>query len=193
MVRSLARLTPTLLLLASLLAAGPSAAQSVERIAAVVNDDVISQSDVSARLRLALLATGLEPSQENQQRLAPQVLRGLVDERLQLQEAGRFNIAVTPAEIDREIGTIAGRNNMNGEQLRATLARSGVPVSTLEQQIRAALSWRKLIDRRLLPQVEIGDEEINEVMQRLIPGNEQIERARTPALQEGSCFVRRGA
>src|SRR3546814_640558 len=64
----------------------PSRAQDVLRIAAIVNEDVISVYDLMNRVRLVILSTGLENSAEMQRRLAPQVLRSLIDERLQLQE-----------------------------------------------------------------------------------------------------------
>ena len=72
---------------------GDAAAQSL-RIAAVVNDDVISERDLVERLRLVAVTSGLAPTVENQRRLAPQVLRGLIQETLQLQEARRLSITV---------------------------------------------------------------------------------------------------
>src|SRR3546814_2623097 len=53
----------------------PSRAQDVLRIAAIVNEDVISVYDLMNRVRMVILSTGLENSAEMQRRLAPQVLR----------------------------------------------------------------------------------------------------------------------
>ena len=147
--------------------AEPARAQQIERIAAVVNDDVISMSDVVARLSLSLLSAGLPPTEENQRRLMPQVLRSLVDETLQRQETDRLNITVSDEAIDDAIATIARNNGIPQEQLLGLLQQAGVPFSTLEAQIRTTLAWRQLIERRLTPQVEIGDVEINEVAQRI--------------------------
>ena len=61
--------------------------QSVERIAAIVNDDVVSMFDLRARIRLVIASSGIRPSRQTQQRLKQQILRALIDEKLQLQEA----------------------------------------------------------------------------------------------------------
>lgn len=141
--------------------------QPVERIAAVVNDEIISLSDLEARVRLAVVSSGLTDSPEARQRLAPQVLRTLIDERLQVQEAKRLNISVTDKEIDEALAQLAQQNRMSGEQLVQMLEQRAVPVSTLRSQIRATISWTKLVQRRLRPAVEIGDEEVDQVVQRI--------------------------
>ena len=74
-------------------------AQSVQRIAAIVNDEVISGYDLQQRMSLVLSSSGLQPSPEALKRLEPQVLRTLVDERLQLQEAERNEIQIETREI----------------------------------------------------------------------------------------------
>ncbi|CAO3421751.1 peptidylprolyl isomerase [Azospirillum doebereinerae] len=146
---------------------GAPATPGAERIAAVVNDDVISVSDVNARIRLALLNTGTQESQETRQRLAPQVLRQLVDERLQLQEAKRSGISVAQAEIDESIKRIAEQNRMGRPQLETLLKNQGVPLSTLHDQVRALMSWQRVMQRRIRQEVVIGEEEIDAAMERL--------------------------
>jgi peptidyl-prolyl cis-trans isomerase SurA len=145
----------------------PPPARSTEGIAAVVNDDIISISDLTARLQLALISSGLPNTPETRQRLTPQVLRSLVDERLQLQEAARANMSVNAKEIDEAFGRVAEQNRMQRDQLEKMLASQGVPRSTLESQIRATIAWGKLVQRRLRPSIEIGQEEIDAVIQRI--------------------------
>ena len=158
----------TAAMLAALLSvAQPTAAQQfVERIAAVVNDEVISTSDIQARLRLDLLASGLEPSVENQQRLMPGVLRTLINEKLQLQEASRFNVQVEEQDLAQAIGSIAGQNGMSEGGMRDLLAQNGVPISTLEDSLRSSIAWTRLTQRRFSQDIDIGDEEIEEVIDR---------------------------
>ena len=130
------------LLLAAIVVAGPAQAQEVMRIAAVVNDEIISVYDLSARMRLVLISSGLEDTQEVRNRLVPQVLRGLVDERLQLQEAKRLNISVRQDRIDEALHTIEEQNEMAAGGLDAFLGRAGVDRATIEEQVRAGISWR---------------------------------------------------
>lgn len=152
-------------LVAILSMAKPAATQQfVERIAAVVNDEVISTSDIEARLRLDLLASGLQPSPQNQQRLMPGVLRTLINERIQLQEAGRFNIEVNDNDLAQAIGNIAGQNGLTAAGMRDLLASNRIPLSTLEDRLRSNMAWTRLTQRRFSPAIDIGDEEIEEVI-----------------------------
>ena len=160
------------LFLAAMLAAMPlaspaaNAQQIVERIAAVVNDEVISTSDITARLRLDLLSSGLDPSPQNQQRLMPGVLRTLINERIQLQEASRFSVEVGEQDLAEALGNIAGQNGMSAGAMRDLLQRNGIPLSTLEDRLRSSIAWNRLTQRRFRPSIDVGDEEVEEVIDR---------------------------
>jgi peptidyl-prolyl cis-trans isomerase SurA len=102
-----------------LLAQGGGWAQ--QRIAAVVDDDVVSVQDLEDRLDLVMFTSGVDDTLEARQGLTPQVLRGLVEE-VQLQEAERLNITVQDQEIDQALANIAERNNMHVPTMRRLLA-----------------------------------------------------------------------
>ena len=74
-------------------------AQDTLRAAAVVNDEIVSMLDVGQRMKLAILSTGLKDTPELRQRLLSQVVRGLIDERLQAQEAERLSIEIPEQQI----------------------------------------------------------------------------------------------
>ena len=145
----------------------PARAQDSMRIAAVVNEDVISELDVYMRLRMAMISARLEDTEETRTRLLPQVLRGLIDERLKLQEAKRAGIKVNPADIERRINALAERNGMTREQLTSFLEGNGVLVEAVADQMMAELSWARLVQRRLRPRIVITDQEINEEASRM--------------------------
>jgi peptidyl-prolyl cis-trans isomerase SurA len=65
----------------------------------VVNDEVVSLQDLADRLELVLLTSGIPDTPQARSRLAPQVLRSLIEEALQLQEAARLNVTVDEQEI----------------------------------------------------------------------------------------------
>src|SRR3546814_10654214 len=67
-----------------------AAQQDLFRPAAVVNDDIISVLDLAMRLQLAIVAAGVDDSEDLRRRLTPQVLNSLIDERLQIPEAQRL-------------------------------------------------------------------------------------------------------
>lgn len=143
---------------------GPVRAQDTLRIAAVVNDEVISVFDLFTRLQLALLISGLPDTPENRRRLAPQVLNRLIDERLQIQEASRLNISVTESEIAESIRNVETQNNMRPGEFDATLQRAGVRRDAAVAQFRADLLWVKVVRRRMTNQVSISEEDIDRVL-----------------------------
>lgn len=152
---------------ASFGAALPASAQYAEGVAAVVNDHVISTFDVRQRATLLLVSAGIESTPEMQQRARAQALRDLVDERLQLQEAATFEIAVTPEQIDRRIADIARQNQTTAEGLAESLAQAGVSITTLRGQIEADIAWQRLMSGLYGSRVRISETEIRETQARI--------------------------
>ncbi len=156
------------LLVAAVLAApAPALSQAEQRIAAIVNDEVISLRDLRQRIRLVLFSSGIEDTAEARQRVAGQVLRRLIDERLQLQEAKRWNIAVSEDDIGRSVSEIEKRNGMQPDSLRSIFQRNGVSFDSLHAQERTRVAWARLVNRRLAPRIDIGAEEVDEILARL--------------------------
>ena len=137
-------------------------AGNAEHILAVVNGDAITTGDVSARARLFALTTGLPETQEVLDRLTPQILRLLIDERLRLQEVQRRKIVVHDAEIADAIGEIEGRNNMPKGALIATLRGRGVAYRTLIDQVRVQIGWTRVLRDELGSRADISDAELAE-------------------------------
>jgi peptidyl-prolyl cis-trans isomerase SurA len=145
----------------------PVQAQDQLRIAAVVNDDIISELDVYMRLRMAMLSARLEDTEETRQRLLPQVLRNLIDDRLKMQEAKRTGVHVNPADVERRIDRLAERNNMSRADLETFLRTNGILVDAVADQITTELNWARLVQRTLRPRIVITDQEINDEAARI--------------------------
>lgn len=132
------------------------------RIAALVNGDVISEADIGNRARLFAISTGLPLSQDVIDRLKPQILRQLIDERLRVQEAQRRKIVIGDAQIAAAIHDIESRNNLPPGALRQKLAADGVSQRTLIDQIRAQLAWSQMLHDAVAEKVTITDAEVAE-------------------------------
>ncbi len=153
------------------------------RIAAVVNDEVISVADLASRIRMVMLSTSTADSPDARKRVAAQVLRTLVDEKLELQEAKRKNITATKEEIDKAIASIAEQNNMKPEQLDQVLKTSGIDRSALVGQVTASIEWAKVI-RRMAGELDpVSDEEIDDTLKRL------KQNANTPEARVAEIFL----
>jgi peptidyl-prolyl cis-trans isomerase SurA len=158
------------------LRAHPAAAQESLRIAAVVNDDVITGLDLAVRTRMAILSSSLPDTPEMRNRVARQVLRAMIDERLMLQEAARQNIVVQQAEIDAELSKLAERNGVTLDQFGAYLAQNGVLLEPLSEQVRATIAWSKLVSRQLRPRAVVTEEDIDEVLRQAEEAQGQPQR-----------------
>src|SRR5262249_34840502 len=132
----------------------------------VVNDEVISVADLSSRLKMVMLSSNITDSPETRQRVANQVLRTIVDEKLQIQEAKRQNITATGEEINKAVAQIEKQNNMQPGQLDQVFKQHGIERSALIDQLTASIVWAKLV-RRLVSQTNIvSDEEIDYALKR---------------------------
>lgn len=145
----------------------PGAAQGVQRIAAIVNDEVISVYDLEQRIRLLLSTSSSRPTPEAMRRMQTQVLQSLIEERLQLQEASRLNIAVDDSEIQNAIQFIEEQNGMAEGGLTETLLQGGSNLDALVAQLEAQIAWSKVVGQRLRPRVSVGQEEIETVLARI--------------------------
>lgn len=150
------------------LAAPGALAQSTEGVAALVNDQPITTVDVRNRMRLIIASTGLtqlDPATLAQ--IQDQAIRGLVDENLQLQAAGEYEIVVSEEEINASIQDLADRNNTTIDAIVGDLEQSGVDISTLRHQLEAEIAWQVLVNGRYGSRIRISDQQIQMALERL--------------------------
>jgi peptidyl-prolyl cis-trans isomerase SurA len=163
-----------------------------ESVAAVVNDDIVSSYDLMQRMRLLMVTSGMQPTQENLPQLEQEALRSLIDEHVQMQElrrvekAQKITIISTDKEIEEQIQDIAKGNNMTAEQLTQSLQAQGVGIDTWKAQIRADSSWQAWISGRYGSRLRIGDDQIKAFERR------QAEAASKPQYQVSEVFIDAG-
>lgn len=144
-----------------------ASAQTAHGIAATVNDDVITTHDLRQRVLFMVLSSGTQPDDSVLQRLQIQALQNLVDERIQLQEAGKFDLAISDAEVERSVARLAQSNNMTVAQLAEQTAQFGVSLDTLREQVRAEVAWQRIVNGRYGSRIRISDAQIDETLNRL--------------------------
>jgi peptidyl-prolyl cis-trans isomerase SurA len=147
--------------------AQPPAGQAPEmRIAAVVNDEIISVFDVVSRMRMVMISSNIADTPETRQKIGPQVLRSLIDEKLELQEAKRQNVTATDSEINNALAQIEKQNNMKAGQLNEFMKARGIDRGALVDQLTAGIVWAKLVRKQAAQSTEISDEEVDEALKR---------------------------
>jgi peptidyl-prolyl cis-trans isomerase SurA len=143
-------------------------AQSVrtpsQGIVAVVNNDIISQFDLGSRIKFIIFSSRLSSDKKTIQRIAAQVLRGLINDKLKLQEAKRLRVKVSQAEMKAAISKIERNNKIGIGKMRDLLAKQRIDFRTFELQIEAEVAWRKAVVRQVRSTIKIGEDAIDETI-----------------------------
>ena len=135
---------------------------SKQGIAAIVNDDIISVLDLASRINFTIFSSKLPNNRQVLGRIKPQILRTLINEKLQQQEARRVKIRVPEEEVNSMIREIERRNKMPQGEMRKVFLNAGIDWRTFKQQIETQLSWRLVIQRRVYSNEKIGEDAIDE-------------------------------
>jgi peptidyl-prolyl cis-trans isomerase SurA len=145
---------------------GP-AMPSIVKATAIVNGNVITQTDIDQRLAFMAIANGGQIPADEVQRLREQVLRNLIDELLEIQAAKTEKIDVKQSEIDKTIERVAQNTKRTPEQLAALLESSGSNIKSMRRQIEAEIAWQRLQRAKIESGVSVGDDEVKAVLDKL--------------------------
>lgn len=160
----LLRLFLPLLLITTTAQAAPQAASG---IVAVVGEEAITSFDVGQRMRFVFATTRIPPSQEAVARIEPQVIRSMIDERLQLQAARKDGITLTDKEVQQAIASIESQRGIPAGGILQMMRANRIAEETFLSQVKAQIVWSKLLQRKIRSQIKISDEEVAQMIERL--------------------------
>ncbi len=158
----LTKVGSALLLGAALLQPAQAAVQSLDRIVAIVDKDVIMASQLDKRIKMVRLQM-----QENNAPVPPQnilqaqVLERLIVENLQLQLGERAGVRIDERTLNQSIADIARRNNMSLDAFRRELASEGLTYEEVREQIRKEMVIARVRQSRVGERIQISDREID--------------------------------
>ena len=133
-----------------------------------VNGNIITGTDIDHRVALIQATNGAPIPPEQMQALRLQVLRSLIDETLQVQEAAAAEMPVATEQVDQAYERLAReRFQMNKDQLDAYLASIESSPGTLKRQIQGELAWDNLLRRNVAPFVNVSSSEVDDYFDRL--------------------------
>ena len=140
---------------------------SVVKATAIVNGEVITQTDIEQRLALLAIANDGQLPADQVEQMRQQVLRNLIDETLQIQAAKTAEIEVTDKDIDKTIVRVAEGVKMNPAQLTDYLKANGSSIRSLRRQVQGETAWRRLQQQKIENSVSVGDDEVKAVLDRM--------------------------
>jgi peptidyl-prolyl cis-trans isomerase SurA len=144
--------------------------EDADGIAATVNDEAISDYELRQRVALFVATSGLNPSPEDMKRIRAQILAKMEDEKIQLQEAVKKNITVSPVEVDKTVNQLLAQNHMTLDQLRVILTQAGASELALRSQITAQIAWQKTVQQEYSDRVSISQAQVDAEVQRYADG-----------------------
>lgn len=159
------KITTILMLLVACITAGNTYAQTlVDRVAIIVNDESILQSEVQDRLnqleaQIESQGAQLPPASV----LMPQLLERIVVDSIQDQMADRYQIKVSDADVNEAMSRIASRQNMTFQQYVAELQKTSNPAA-IREQIRQELKHYQLQQRVLASRVQVSQQEVQDFL-----------------------------
>ncbi|HEY9118115.1 MAG TPA: peptidylprolyl isomerase [Marinobacter sp.] len=138
----------------------------LDQVVAVVNDNVILQSELEARIntivgRLSAQGTGLPPRDILEER----VLEQLITESIQLQMAERAGMRISDNELNETMASIARRNNMTLEEFEQQLGEEGVTYREAREQIRNEMITSRVQQRQVGNRVRVTDREVKNYLE----------------------------
>lgn len=160
-----------------------ASAQTPHGIAAVVNDDVITSYDLRQRAMFMMATQGIKADEETQKRVLAQAMRNLVNEKLQLQEAQKYEQTISEAAINNGVQELISRNGISIEDFANRLAQAGISIATLQDQIKSEIAWERIISGLYGSRIRISDAQIDETVNRLSAN------ANKPSYRVGEIYI----
>lgn len=141
--------------------------QDVQKIVAIVNDKMISLYDLKQRVLLFMISSGKSSiSAEEQEYLSQQALQSLVDDRLKMGEAEKYDAVISSDEQEQSFAQYAGQFKLSSEQFEKQLTQAGIAKKSMLKQIEATIAWDNVVGGLLMPQVNLTDDEIYTIIER---------------------------
>src|SRR5215213_5075230 len=140
---------------------------SVVKATAIVNGEIITQTDIDQRVALLAIANEAPIPANEIDRLRQQVLSNLIDETLQIQAAKAEEIEITDADVDKTVARVAGNVKQTPAQMAEYLQSRGSSIRSIRRQIQGEMAWRRLQSKKIESTVNVGDEEVQAVIDKL--------------------------
>ncbi|WP_437888257.1 peptidylprolyl isomerase SurA [Phytobacter sp. V91] len=145
-----------------------AAPQVVDKVAAVVNNGVVLESDVDGLMQSVKLNAGQAGQQlPDDATLRHQILERLISDQIILQMATKMGVKVTDQQLDEAIANIAKQNNISLDQMRSRLAYDGVNYNSYRAQIRKEMTISEVRNNEVRRRITVLPQEVDALAQQV--------------------------
>ncbi|EAR5914751.1 peptidylprolyl isomerase SurA [Salmonella enterica] len=145
-----------------------AAPQVVDKVAAVVNNGVVLESDVDGLMQSVKLNAGQAGQQlPDDATLRHQILERLIMDQIILQMGQKMGVKITDEQLDQAIANIAKQNNMTMDQMRSRLAYDGLNYSTYRNQIRKEMIISEVRNNEVRRRISVLPQEVDALAKQI--------------------------
>jgi peptidyl-prolyl cis-trans isomerase SurA len=138
-----------------------AAPQSLDKIVAVVNSDVITQHELDFRMDLVKNQIGAASQLPSDEVLAEQVLDRMIEQTLVEQAATRSGVTVTELDLRQAVESIAKQNRMTVDELKEALQQDGLTYEKFQEDLKAQVTASRAQQRIVGSSIRLSDAEID--------------------------------
>lgn len=140
-------------------------AQPLDSVVAVVNDGVITSSELNAQVEiLRQQITEKKMQLPSESALRKQVLQHLIDVDLELQLAKQHNLTIDDSELDEAIAKIAANNKLSLTELREAIGHQGLLWKTYRENIRKEILIGRLQQKAVGNDVKVTPQQVEDYL-----------------------------
>ena len=144
-------------------------------ILAKINNRIITNIDLEYRLNLAIELSNIPNEIKFRKQISKQILNLLIDENLKIQEAEKYGIFISSAEVYTEINRLEQRLRLPKDSLIENFRKKNIPEIVIYNQIRGQLLWNKIVTYRIANNVSISNKQTEEALQNFIKSSGEAE------------------
>jgi peptidyl-prolyl cis-trans isomerase SurA len=144
------------MVIAASIAVGPSPA-AAQQVVALVNGSPITTYDIEQRSKFIQLSAKRTPPRQ-------EVLEALIDDKIKIQEALRYNMDAPKSELDRAIGSMSGRTGLSVPQFTQMIAAQGVNIESIKSRMRSEIAWTNLVRARFPSTLSVEEKDVMDVL-----------------------------
>ena len=141
-----------------------SGAETVDRVVAIINDSIITLSELNAATAVAIDKLGVQGTEDKRkvEEVRNTILDSLIEQRLVKQAADKAGIEISDREIDNAVEDIKKQNNLTQEQLLVALAQSGLTQKEYREQLKEQIRQVKFINKEFRSKISIQADDIED-------------------------------
>lgn len=137
----------------------------VDRIVAIVENDVVTESELRERINSVKAQAGDQANFPSEEKLAEQVLQRIIIERLQVDWGQRRGIEIDDISLDQAMRNLAERNRMNLDQFRDAILQQGMDYVAFRHQVRTEMTIGQVVRRAVEANIQISEQEIDNLLE----------------------------